>query len=165
MKIQLLIYILLFPILFTSQIIDNSKCNAFSDDPFFNQLFIKTNKVKSIHGIISTKKELSVIKKSNQIIHFDFNQKGELIKQYSSVKRHKKLDTVFTIYHYSDTGDLITKRTNDAHGFYSYNYDYNDQRQQIKKTYCRDKNIGQDRNHFILGKQYVIINETYSYKN
>ena len=164
MKLSFLVFVLLAPFISLSQIIDNSRSFAFGDDPFYNSAFIKTNQVKSIHGIISTKKELSAIKKTNQVIHFEFNEKGELIKQYKSVKRHKKIDTTFTMYSYSDLGGLVTKRTNDAHGFYSYNYGYNKQNQRIKKTYCRDENVSENKNNFVLGKQYTIINETYSYK-
>ena len=153
----------IFPIISFSQVIDNSKSFVFDDDPFFNTIFIKNNKVKSIHGVVSTKKELSTIKKTNLVVHFDFNEKGELVKQYSSIKRHKKTDTTFTMYTYSKSGNIITKRTNDAHGFYSYNYEYDQDGQLIKKTYCRDENASGDRYNFKLGKQYTIINESYSY--
>ena len=67
---------------------------------------------------------MSAIKKTNLVVHFDFDVNGDLIKQYSSIKRHNKTDTTFTMYTYSQMGNLITKRTNDAHGFYSYNYEY-----------------------------------------
>jgi len=153
----------ILPLISYSQIIDNSKSFVFNDDPFFNTAFIKNNKIKSIHGVISTKKELSAIKKTNLVVHFDFDVNGDLIKQYSSIKRHNKTDTTFTMYTYSQMGNLITKRTNDAHGFYSYNYEYDASNRLIRKTYCRDENANKNRNDFKLGKQYTIINESYSY--
>ena len=64
--------------LFVGQLIDNSKCNAFSDDPFFNTKIVQVNNLKSLHGIISTKKELSAIKNTGKALHYDFNKKGEL---------------------------------------------------------------------------------------
>jgi len=163
MKVFSFLIIFLLPIISFTQLIDNSRAFVFNDDPFFNTLFIKNNKIKSIHGVISTKKELSAIKKTNLVFHFDFNENGELIKQYNSVKRHNKTDTTFTMYLYSNSGDLITKRTNDAHGFYSYNYEYDQNALLIKKTYCRDENASGNRYNFKLGKQYTIINESYSY--
>jgi len=91
MKVFSFLIIFLLPIISFTQLIDNSRAFVFNDDPFFNTLFIKNNKIKSIHGIISTKKELSAIKKTNLVFHFDFNEKGELIKQYNSVKGITKL--------------------------------------------------------------------------
>ena len=88
----------ILPLISYSQIIDNSKSFIFNDYTFFNTAFIKNNKIKSIHGVISTKKELSAIKKTNLVVHFDFDVTGNLIKQYSSIKRHNKTDTTFSMY-------------------------------------------------------------------
>ncbi len=150
--------------LFVGQLIDNSKCNAFSDDPFFNTKIVQVNNLKSLHGIISTKKELSAIKNTGKALHYDFNKKGELKKQYSTFYRQKKKDTTYIFYEYKSNGLIKTKRTNDINGFYSYNYSYNEDQQIIKKTYCRDENTVKSRTNFVLKKQYVIINEEYNYK-
>ncbi len=164
MKQVLLSILLFYSFVCFSQLIDNSNCNAFSDDPFFNSAFVRTNKIKALRGSISTKKELGVIKNSDLVMNFEFDKKGNLIMQYHSYKKKNKRDTTFIHYIYSDAGDLITKRTNDPHGFYSYNYEYNKDAQIVKKTYCRDHNSGKSRSRFVLEKQFVIINEAYSYK-
>ena len=150
--------------LFVGQLIDNSKCNAFSDDPFFNTKIVQVNNLKSLHGVISTKKELSAIKNTGKVLRYDFNKKGELKKQYSTFYRQKKKDTTYIFYEYISNGLLTTKRTNDINGFYSYNYSYNEEQQVVKKTYCRDENTVKSRTNFVLKKQYVIINEEYNYK-
>ena len=67
------------------QLIENSLSNAFTDDPFFNTEIVKLNKLRSLHGTISTKKELSSIKKSGKSQHFKFDKKGNLIQQYSTI--------------------------------------------------------------------------------
>lgn len=150
--------------LLTGQLIDNSTCNAFSDDPFFNSKIVQVNQLKSLHGIVSTKKELSAIKNTGKVLHFEFNKQGELEQQYSTFYRQNKKDTTYVFYEYENKGKLATKRTNDINGFYSYNYSYNDDQLIIKKTYCRDENAIKSRTNFILKKQYVIINEEYNYK-
>ena len=61
-----------------SQIIDNSYCNAFSEDPFFNSDIIKLNKIKAFYGSIYTKKELSVVKKSNLVTPPAFGSAGQI---------------------------------------------------------------------------------------
>ena len=146
------------------QLIDNSICNAFSDEPFFNTEIVKLNKLRSLHGTISTKKELSAIKKSGKSQHFKFDKKGNLTQQYTTFFRKNKKDTTFILYNYDNNGNLTTKRTNDVNGFYSYNYEFNQENDIIKKTYCRDHNKLNSRSSFILEKQYVIIKEGYSYK-
>lgn len=145
------------------QLIENSLSNAFTDDPFFNTEIVKLNKLRSLHGTISTKKELSSIKKSGKSQHFKFDKKGNLIQQYSTFFRKGKRDTTFILYNYDKKGNLISKRTNDVNGFYSYNFEFNDQNDIIKKTYCRDINKLNSRSNFILEKQFVVIKEGYSY--
>ena len=146
------------------QLIDNSIYNVFSDEPFFNSEIVRLNKLKSLHGTISTKKELSAIKNSGKSQHFKFDKQGRLKQQYSTFFRKTKIDTTFVLYDYDNNGNLITKRTNDINGFYSYNYLFNKENQIIKKTYCRDQNQLKSRSKFVLEKQYVIINEGYNYK-
>lgn len=147
------------------QLIDNARCNAFTDNPFFNAEIVRLNKLKALHGSISTKKELSAIKKTGKVLNYTFDKNGNLTQQYSSFYRGKRKDTTFIYFMYDHQNSLITKRTNDINGFYSYNYGYNAKKQVIKKTYCRDENATKSRKKFTLGKQYVIINETYSYQD
>ena len=46
MKQALLSILLFYSFACFSQLIDNSNCTVFSDDPFFNSVFIRTNKIK-----------------------------------------------------------------------------------------------------------------------
>ena len=159
-----LILLVMFSNKLLSQIIDNQECNAFSDEPFFNEYFIKINNIKKLTANISTKKELSVIKETNLVMCYEFNTNGELEGYYHSLNKVNKIDTSFIDYKYSESGILTAKRSNDSYGFYSYNYDIDSLNRVIKKTYCREKNIGKNRNNFILGTRYVIFSEAYSYR-
>ena len=160
----LLFFIFLLSQNILAQLINNQDCNAFTDEPFFNIAFITINTIKTIIGLISTKTELNSIKKSKLVMCFEFNKNGELEGLYRSVNKSNKIDTSFIDYAYSKSGKLITKRSNDSYGFYSYNYTLDSLGRIIKKTYCREKNIGKNRNDFLLGNKYVNFNESYSYK-
>lgn len=159
-----LILIFLFPILVNGQLIDNRKCEAFSDNPFFYTSFIAENKIKSITGNISTKKNLQVIQQKGKITKYEFNGDGNLVKQIGSFSPGTRRDTSFIDYIYDSKGRVITKRTSDSYGFFSYNFNYNDAGQLIEKKYCRDENAGKSRYNFVLKKQYVIVKEGYSYE-
>ncbi len=143
--------------------IENSKCHAFTDEPFFDQLFIQRNKIKTITGHISTKKELKVIKESKQITKYEFDTKGRLKNQFGSFNTSGIQDTTFITYLYDNRNNLTTKRTNDAYGFYSYRYTFNKENRVTSKTYSREENAGSSRYDFVLGKRYTIVKETYSY--
>lgn len=146
-----------------SQLIDNMNCQAFSDEPFFDELFVRQNGIKVINGEIKTKGNLEVIKDPKLVSRYEFDTQGKLILQYTSFNGEGSKDTTFINYIYDDAGNMLTKRTNDAYGFFSYNYEYDDFNRPVSKVYCREENAGVDRYHFKLGKQYTIVKESYSY--
>lgn len=147
----------------SSQLIENINCEAFTDEPFFNLSFIKQNKIKSINGEIKTKGNLEVIKDAKLVSKYEFDKDGKLAIQLGSFNTMGTKDTTFINYEYDDNMNLLTKRTNDAYGFFSYNYTFDEENRVLSKTYAREENKGSDRYHFELGKQYIIVKETYSY--
>ncbi len=155
---------LLIPIFGKAQLLDNRKCNVFSDDNFFYSNFIKKNHIKKITGVISTKKNLQVIEQRNLVNTYLFDKQGRLEKQYRSFNYSNKKDTTFFKYIYNSDNKIVTKRTNDSYGFFSDNFDYNTEGLVTRKSYCRDENIGKDKNNFKLGKQHVIVEETFSHQ-
>ncbi len=158
-------FIIVFSITdYESQMIYNHIGEVFSDDPFFNNAFIASNKLKSLNGVISSKKELGAIQSSRLVQGYQYNLKGQLVSQYNSKLQNKKRDTSFTYYQYNNEGQLILKRISDSYGFYSYSYEYDSLGQMSKNTFSREKNIGKSKANFILGKQYIIFNETYKYE-
>lgn len=146
-----------------AQLIDNMDCQAFSDEPFFDEIFIQQNGVKVINGEIKTKGNLEVIKDPKLVSRYEFDKEGKLMLQYTSFNGGGNKDTTFINYIYDDSGNVLTKRTNDAYGFYSYNFEYDSLNRPTLKVYCREENVGADRYHFELGKQYTIVKESYSY--
>ncbi len=146
-----------------AQLIENINCAAFTEEPFFNLDFIKQNKIKSINGEIKTKGNLEVIKDAKLVTRYEFDREGKLVIQLGSFNTLGTKDTTFINYVYDENLNLLTKRTNDAYGFFSYNYTFDENNRVLSKTYAREENKGADRYHFKLGKQYVIVKERYSY--
>ena len=148
----------LIPILGFGQMMENEKGTIFSDHPFFNEKFIRSVKLKSLTGTISTKKELGTIKQTGKKQAYFFNENGSL---GGSFQVYPKNDTSFIFYEYDKNKNMIVKRFSDSYGFYSYTYTYNDQNEMVKKVYAREKNANKSKINFKLGEQYVVFEEGY----
>ncbi|HLP11850.1 MAG TPA: hypothetical protein VK177_07965 [Flavobacteriales bacterium] len=147
-----------------AQIILNDKCQAFTDQAYFNPEFIKRNKIRSIHGTLSSKRTHDIIRDLGLVQNFEFDTEGRVVKQmYSHHSFGYRTDTTTIIFIYDEKGHLKTKRQNDNFSFYSYNYEYDSAGNVIKETYCRDENCGPSKYDFKLGNQYEIISETFKY--
>lgn len=154
------------PIYFQAQLIDNSKCAVFSDEPFFYSEFIKTNGIREIKGVISTKASLQVIEQRNLINTYVFSKAGLLTKQYRSFNNSDSKDTTLITYTYDSINkQIVTQRTSDSYGFFSNNYEYDNKNNILSKTYCRDENTSGNKKFFKLGKQHTIVKETFSYES
>lgn len=148
----------------SSQMIDNTQSTAFTDEPFFNTEFIKRNKIKSITGKVSKKRELQPIIEQGIEYYYEFDTEGRTIMILSSFNSFNHKDSIVKTFEYDEKGRIITKRTNDSYGFYSYNYKYDSLGRIIEETYCRDENCGPNRFRFKLGQQFIISTEKYSYE-
>ncbi len=147
----------------SSQIIDNSKSTAFTDEPFFNTEFIKRNKIKSITGKVSQKRELQPIVDIGIEYYYQFDSLGNTTMILSTYNTYNHKDSIIVTFEYDAKGNIITRRRNDSYGFYSYNYKYDSLNRIIEETYCRDENCGPNRFKFKLGQQFSISTEKYSY--
>jgi hypothetical protein len=166
-KMPILWYMLfttiLAPAFYQAQMIDNSSCHAFTDEPFFDPIFIRQNKIKRINGSVSTKGELQMIKSRDLVSNYEFDSLGRLVLQLGSFSTMGNKDTVINSYIYDSLGRIITKRTNDTYGFFSNNFVYDSENRVQSNTYCREENVHKNRYTFELAKQYIIIKETYKY--
>lgn len=164
MRVTLLIFFLFNLIIAKGQMIDNSVGAAFTDENFFNSSFIKKNKIKSLSGSVATKREGEPVIERDQFFLYEFDEKGRLTSIMTTFASygHAK-DTTIILFYYDSRNNLITKRRSDNFGFFSYNFEYDSINRKTKETYCRDENIGEDRFHFKLGKQFEISSETFTY--
>jgi hypothetical protein len=146
-----------------AQMINNESGQIFTEIPFFNEKYIRSVKLKSITGTISSKKELGSIKSSGKKEAYIFNENGNLTIHYLSSKNKNKSDTTFTFYEYNLKNENIIFRVSDSYGFYSYTKKYDDRGKLIIKTYSREKNAAKSKMNFKLEEKYVIFEESYLY--
>ena len=163
-RVILLLFCLSINHLF-AQMINNESGQIFTETPFFNEKNIRSVKLKSITGTISSKKELGAIKSSGKKEAYIFNEKGNLTIHYLSSKTKNKPDTTFTFYEYNLKNENTIFRVSDSYGFYSYSKKYNDLGKLINKTYSREKNASKSKMNFKLEEKYVIFQESYLYEN
>jgi|GEM_PF-283661 len=167
------IFSLIF-VLTTLSFLPNKNINAqlleinkplFSDEPFFNSLFIQENKIKSITGSRSSKKIQDIIRSKGLDFYYEFNEKGNLSKQIATfLINGVNKDTNIITYEYNNTGSLVLKRKSDNYGFYSYHYQLDSLNRIIKQTYNREENIYACKGSFKLCQQYKISSDSFSYK-
>ena len=163
-RVILLLFCLSINHLF-AQMINNESGQIFTETPFFNEKYIRSVKLKSITGTISSKKDLGAIKSSGKKEAYIFNEKGNLTIHYLTSKTKNKPDTTFTFYEYNLKNENTIFRVSDSYGFYSYSKKYNDLGKLINKTYSREKNASKSKMNFKLEEKYVIFQESYLYEN
>lgn len=150
---------------FTSaaQILDLNK-PLFSDEPFFNEQFIKSNKIKSIQGSRSSKKVKDIIRSKGLDFYYRFNMDGTLAKQMSTFHHPlQSKDTNIIDYLYLPNQQISVIRKSDAYGYYSHRYFYDDKENIVKQTYYREENKCPSKNTFELAKEYIIKDDSFSY--
>ncbi len=147
-----------------AQQIDNRQCGAYSDLPFFNIEFIKNNRIKSINGNISTKKQLDVIRPQGLVEIFEFDPEGRQTSTMNTFKNLSKKRDTSVVYFYYEGNNLTVKRKSDTYGFFSDNYVYDSLDRIVRKTYSRDDNAGPNKFQFQLKKSYIIVSEEYRYQ-
>jgi len=135
----------------------------FSDMPFFNTNFIKTNNIKSITGSISSKKVRDIIRSNGLDYYYEFRNDGKLQYQLSSHFADGLKDSTVISYAYKNN-NISIKRKSDSYGYYSYHYKYDNLNNIVTQTYCRDENKFEAKNKFELEKEYVIVTDSFSYQ-
>ena len=165
MKFFVFYFSLLVSSFYSAQMLKNEIGNFLSETPFFNEKFIKSVRLKSLNGTVSTKKELGAIKSSGKKNTYLFDKNGFLKCQYKTIIKSQKRDTNFLFYEYNIEGDLLVKRFSDSYGFYSYSYNYNEEGLKANQVYAREKNASKSKINFSLLEQYIIFEESYNYTN
>ncbi len=129
---------MLFPFIGKSQFLDNSKGTAFSEIPFFNEKFVKNNKIKSLKGTYTFKKMGDIMRETDLVYQYDFDAKGHLIQSFETNSENQEIDTNLLIYGYNKNGNLAFVRKKNQIGYYSTHYYYDSINRIIKEEYRRD---------------------------
>ena len=142
-----------------TQFLDNFEGKSFGEVPFFNQKFVKQNKIKSIKGYYSTKADLDYIRKTKDSYTYLFNENGQLIQEYRTVYK----DTIVTNYFYNEKGLISIKRKSDEGGFHSYHYTYDEKGRILTEEYRRDINRKRTQTNFELDRTFIVKTDRFSY--
>lgn len=110
-----------------AQVLDNSAGQAFTDQPFFNQNFIQSNKIKSIKGKFTYLKHGDKMRETDYFYVYSFNEKGQLVSTFETRKDDGTIDTTWNYYSYNDLGKLAsyTKATETSKAITRFEYDTN----------------------------------------
>ena len=164
MKSLLIFGIVLFAGMLHAQILDNSKCSVFSDDPFFNTAFIRNNKIKKIIGETNSKAKNFEMKTSGTGYVYEFDTLGRIIAKLETfILPNGAKDTSMVFYEYDERNNLVLKRKNDGYGFFSFRYTYDEENRMTSMVYCREENASGKVDEFVPGKSYIISKESYAY--
>ena len=130
-----------------AQVLDNRNGQAFTDKPFFNEQFVKENKLKSLKGSYVYKKQGELMRETKFKYVYDFDQEGHLISTYETRADDGTKDTVWNFYVYDANQNLAIHRKTDQEGFTSVHYTYDSIGRVIVEEFKRDIDSG---NHVIL---------------
>lgn len=104
--------------------INNLDGNAFTELPFFDNEFIKTNKIKSFEGQYSKKKDGDIVRSTSDFYKYEFDSLGNLVKTIHVKTDAGKKDTSYNFYIYNDRNLIITHKKSEGGGITSTYYQY-----------------------------------------
>jgi len=102
----------------------NLEGNAFTDLPYFDVNFIRVNKIKSVSGNYSIKKDGDMIRNTNDIFEYKFDSLGYLISTFETKTVDSKTDTLMNFYEYTSDGKISLHRKSEYGGISSFHYRY-----------------------------------------
>ena len=121
-----------------AQVLDNRHGDAFTDKPFFNESFIKENRLKKLKGSFVYKKQGELMKETKFKYVYEFDQEGHLISTFETRADDGSLDTNWNYYVYSDQHHLKVHRKTDLDGFSSIYYGYDSTGRVISEEFMRE---------------------------
>lgn len=136
--------------------INNISGNAFTETPFFDQELIFKNKIKSIEGNVSKKKDGDIIRPTGDVFRYKFDSLGRLESIFETRTVAGKKDSTLNFYFYDSLSRLIVHRKTEFSGISAYHYSLDTSGRIVKTVQTRDV---LDKNGFI--KQSYLINQEF----
>lgn len=118
--------------------LDNRYGSAFTDKPFFNTDFIRSNKVHKLNGKFTYKKPGDMMRETQYKYVYEFDSMGRLSSSFETRKDDGTLDTTWNVYLYNQENLLIEHKRGDGKGFTSTGYEYDEKGNQTKESYIRE---------------------------
>lgn len=120
-----------------AQLIDNADGISLLDGHGFNPAFVRANKIASITGELSSKRESDIIRESGETTTYEFDRAGRLVKVEIARNRKGQREFNATYFRYQKDGLLLDKIQADITGATSYSYTYDDEGRVIRETCSR----------------------------
>ena len=133
----------------------NLEGNAFTDLPYFDVSFIRVNKIKSVSGNYSRKKDGDMIRNTNDIFEYKFDSLGYLISTFETKTVDSKTDTLMNFYEYTSLGKISLHRKSEYGGISSFHYKYDSLNRLIYVENRRDVlgDSGKVRQSFLINNE------------
>lgn len=148
-----------------AQIIDNRNGNAFREEIFFSQQFLWLNKIKTITGVTSIKRTNRPIEQRPDMVVYHFNEVG-LLQQMDKVSSVFNLvDSMSIRYRRNDIGDVYQKEESGSRGYFTTNYNYDENGKLIRVDYGTAENISGEKGKLIPGQMITINSESFAWRD
>ncbi len=120
------------------QVLDNREGEAFTDKPFFNENFIKENKIKEIKGEFSYMKTGKGLVPMKYYSSYHFDGQGHLDASYETRPDDGSIDTNWNFYVYNEEDLLELHRYSEQEGLQAVHYTYDSLNRIVAKEFKRD---------------------------
>lgn len=121
-----------------AQVLDNRMGEAFTDKPFFNEAFVKQNRLKQLNGTYTYKNQGGAMRETTFKHVYEFDENGRLISTYETRTDDGTKDTSWNIYGYDERGFLSLHRKTDEDGFTAIRYTNDANGRVIKEEFVRE---------------------------
>ncbi len=149
-----------------AQILDVYQGKLYENDCQFNERFIRDNKIKSITGKISVKKDLQPISSKGLIVKYTFDDDGKLIEHIKTMSlRGGRIDTTQSSFSYSQNNQLVQKALFYVKAYDAYRFEYNDDKTIKTETVVRGANNNQYKFGFNKGTETIVKQERFEWSS
>lgn len=140
--------------------LDNRQGTAFTDKPFFNQDFIKENRIHFLNGQFTYKKPGEVMRTTEYKYVYEFDSLGRLTSTFETRKDDGTADTTWNKYSYTTNDLLIEHKKGDGKGFTSTTFEFDDKGRITRESYVREyiDSLG-------INQRTILNSETMSYED
>jgi hypothetical protein len=121
-----------------SQVLDNRKGEAFTDKPFFNEEFVRANKLKKLKGEFQYMKHGDGLRSTDFEYVYEFDDQGRLISTFETRTDDGSIDTTWQKYDYNDNDRVVKFSKTDMEGFQTINYTRDSLGRVLTEEFARD---------------------------
>ena len=136
--------------------INNISGNAFTDAPYFDQKIIFANKIKSIEGTFSLKKNGDIIRATSDVFRYKFDSLGRIESIFETKTEAGKKDSSLQFYLYDSLNRLVMQRKTEFGGISAYYFERDSLGRIVKITQKRDvlDKFGKLQQSFFMNQEY-----------